>query len=273
MKNWTIKKQIILGLSILILINIVVGIFMSSGISKLKGFVENLSTNQLRGIYVMGQIQSEENESYDLMLHHIQAETKDETATYNRLLAESGERTDRLIAYYQQNVPTDDQGRPMLDRVLSDRAAFETAWQPVQELSLALKNKDAFALFKEKTEPAFEKLKAALRDEIDYNKQICERTAGESIALTDNTSTMLNTSIMMMLVSGIAIAYVIVRSLNRVLTSVADTLGEGANQIVAALGPACVGQPVAGQGRERAGRVAAGNELRARANRQHDQAQ
>ncbi len=89
MKNWTIKKQIILGLSVLILINIVVGIFMSSGISKLKSFVENLSTSQLRGIYVMGQIQSEENETYDLMLHFLQADTKDDTANYNRLLAES----------------------------------------------------------------------------------------------------------------------------------------------------------------------------------------
>ena len=236
MNNWTIKKQIILGLSVLILINIVVGIFMSSGISKLKSFVENLSTSQLRGIYVVGQVQSEENETYDLMLHHLQAETKDETAAYDQRLAESSEKIDRLIAYYQQSAPPDDQGKPMFDRVLADRAAFEAAWQPVQELSLAQKNKDAFALFKEKTEPAFEKLKTALRDEIDYNKQVCDTTAAESIALTENTSTVLNMSIVMMLMSGIAIAYVIVRSLNRVLTNVADTLGEGANQIVAASG-------------------------------------
>ncbi len=234
MKNWTIKKQIILGLSVLILINIVVGIFMSSGISKLKSFVENLSTNQLRGIYVVGQIQSEENETYDLMLHHLQADTKDEMAEYSQRLAESNEKIDRLIATYQQNGANDDQGKPMFDRVLADRAAFEAAWQPVQELSLAQKNKDAFALFKEKTEPAFEKLKTALRDEIDYNKQVCDTTAAESIALTENASTVLNMSIVMMLMSGVAIAYVIVRSLNRVLTNVADTLGEGANQIVAA---------------------------------------
>jgi methyl-accepting chemotaxis protein len=45
-----------------------------------------------------------------------------------------------------------------------------------------------------------------------------------------------NLSIIVMLSACIAIAYVIVRSLNRVLTSVADTLGEGANQIVAASG-------------------------------------
>jgi len=45
-----------------------------------------------------------------------------------------------------------------------------------------------------------------------------------------------NLSIIVMLSACIAIAYVIVRSLNRVLTSVADSLGEGANQIVAASG-------------------------------------
>ena len=42
MQSWTIKKQIILGLSILILINIVVGIFTSGGISKLKAFAERV---------------------------------------------------------------------------------------------------------------------------------------------------------------------------------------------------------------------------------------
>jgi methyl-accepting chemotaxis protein len=236
MNNWTIKKQIILGLSVLILINIVVGIFMSSGISKLKSFVENLSSSQLRGIYLMGQIESEENETYDLMLHYLQAETRDEAASYNQLLTGSSEKIDRLIATYEQDAPVDDQGKAMFQRVLADREAFEASWQPVQELSRDLKNKEAFALFQEKTEPAFEKLKTALRDEIDYNKQICDITAAESIALTDNTSTVLNTSIVMMLAACIAIAYVIVRSLNRVLTSVADTLGEGANQIVAASG-------------------------------------
>src|SRR5271155_1701123 len=101
MKYWTIKKQIILGLSILILINIVVGIFTSAGISKLKSFVENISANQLHGVYVMGQIQSEENEAYDLMLHHILAETKEETESYGARLTETDHKIDQLIVAYQ----------------------------------------------------------------------------------------------------------------------------------------------------------------------------
>jgi methyl-accepting chemotaxis protein len=234
MTNWTIKKQIILGLGVLILMNVVVGIFMASGISRLKALVENLSSNQVRGIYVMGQIQSQENEVYDLMLHHIQAETKDETESYGQRLVDSNAKIDQLIATYQQTAPIDDQGQAMFQRVLADRAAFMAAWQPVQELSLGLKTRDAFALFKAKTEPAFEKLMSTLGAEIDYNKQICDITAAESIALTDNTTTVLDMSIVMMLMACIAIAYVIVRSLNRVLAHVADTLGEGANQIVGA---------------------------------------
>ena len=105
MHHWTIKKQIILGLAILILINIVVGIFTSAGISKLKSFVQNISTSQLRGVYVLGQIQSKENEAYDLMLHHLLADTKDETENYNTRLTECSLDIDKLITSYEQASP------------------------------------------------------------------------------------------------------------------------------------------------------------------------
>jgi len=234
--NWTIKKQITLGLSILILINIVVGIFTSAGISKLKSFAENISGSQLRGVYVMGQIQSGENEAYDLMLQHILADTKDETNSYNTRLTESDARLDQLMIAYEQAPSIDDREREMFEKVIADRNAFHKAWAPVRELSLGLKNKEAFALFKEKVQPAFEKLKTDLQNEMDYNKRVAEVTAQESIAITNNTSSVVNLSIIVMLSACTAIAFVIVRSLNRVLTNVADTLGDGANQIVAATG-------------------------------------
>lgn len=234
--NWTIKKQITLGLSILILINIVVGIFTSAGISKLKSFAESISGSQLRGVYVMGQIQSAENEAYDLMLQHMLAETKDETDAYNARLAESDSRLDQLMIAYEQSSSLEDRDRDMFEKVIADRDAFRKAWEPVRELSLELKNKEAFDLFKEKAQPAFDKLKADLQQETDYNKRVAEVTAQESIAITNNTSSVVNLSIIVMLSACTAIAFVIVRSLNRVLTSVADTLGDGANQIVAATG-------------------------------------
>jgi len=236
MNSWTIKKQIIFGLSILILINIVVGIFTSVGILKLKSFVENISSSELRGVYLMGEIQASENEARDLMLHRLLAETKEEADVYDGRLAESETQIDKLAAAYEQGASLEDRDRMMFEKVLADRSAFQAAWVPVRELSLGLKNKEAFALFKKQTDPAFEKLKSAVREEIEYKKQIADVTAQESIELTNNTSTMVNLSIIVMLSACVAIAYVIVRSLNRVLTSVADTLGEGANQIVAASG-------------------------------------
>jgi methyl-accepting chemotaxis protein len=49
MKSWTIKKQISLGLFILILINIVTSIFTAGGINHLKTLIESVSSNQMRG--------------------------------------------------------------------------------------------------------------------------------------------------------------------------------------------------------------------------------
>ena len=236
MYYWTIRKQIIFGLSILIMINVAVGIFTSMGISKLKTFVENISTSQLRGVYVMSQIQSNENEAYDLMLHHILAATKPETDAYDGRLKDLNAQTDQLIAQYQQGPALLDGEKAIFEKVLATQAAFMAAWNPVRELSSNMKNKEAYASFQQKADPAFKNLKAALQDEIDYNRKIADITAEESIVVTDNTSTVVNMSIIVMLSACIAIAYVIVRSLNRILTNVADSLGEGANQIVSASG-------------------------------------
>ena len=234
MQSWTIKKQIILGLSILILINIVVDIFTSSGISKLKNFAEHISANQLRGVYLLGRIQSAENDSYNLMLQHILADTKDETDLYNTRLDKTDAQIDSLVAEYQQAAEMSDHEKAQFDQILADRDVLRNDWAPVRELSLEMKDKDAFTLFKSQTEQAFEKLKSDLQQEIDDNKAIADVTAAQSVAITDNTSHLVNLSILVMLSACTAIAFVIVRSLNRVLTQVADTLGEGAHHIVGA---------------------------------------
>jgi methyl-accepting chemotaxis protein len=234
MHSWTIKKQIILGLSILILINIVVGIFTSAGISKLKAFAEHISANQLQGVYVLGEIQSGESNAYNLMLEHILAPTKEETDLYNTRLDEVDANIDRFITEYQQSAAASDRAKPALDQILADRDAARSAWVPVRALSLQLKNQDAFALFKSQTVPAFDKLKADLQRAINDNKQYADTTAAESVSVTDNTLHLVNLSILVMLSACVAIAFVIVRSLNRVLTNVADSLGEGAHHIVGA---------------------------------------
>ena len=233
MQSWTIKKLISLGLFILILINLVVGFFTCSGISKLKAFAEDISGSQLRGVYLLGQIQSNENDAYGLMLQHLLAPSKDETDLYNSSLGEADARIDQLVTEYQQSAETSDQ-KAAFDQILADRDAVRSAWAPVRELSLEQKNQDAFTLFKSQAAPAFEKLKSDLQHAIEYNKQLADANAAESVAVTQNTSTLVNASIIVTLAACIAIAFVIVRSLNRVLTNVADTLGEGAHHIVGA---------------------------------------
>jgi methyl-accepting chemotaxis protein len=234
MQSWTIKKLISLGLFILILINLVVGYFTAAGISKLKDFAEHISASQLRGVYLLGEIQSNENDAYNLMLQHLLAPAKDEADLYTSRLGVADARIDQLVTEYQQSAEISDHDKAALDQILADRDAVRGAWAPVRELSADLKNQDAFTLFKSQVAPAFDKLKADLQGAINYNKQLGDAEAAESVAITDNTSHLVNASIIVTLSACIAIAFIIVRSLNRVLTSVADTLGEGAHHIVGA---------------------------------------
>jgi len=234
MRSWTIKKQIILGLSILILIDIVVGIFTSAGVSKLKAFAEHISANQLKGVYLLGEIQSGENSAYNLMLEHLLASTREEADLYNSRLGDVDAQINQLVTDYQQTAETSEHDKTALDQILADRDAVRSAWGTVRALSVQLKTQDAFTLFKSQTVPAFDKLKSDLQRSIDDNKQIADATAAESVAVTENTLHLVNLSIVVMLSACIAVAFVIVRSLNRVLTNVADTLGEGAHHIVSA---------------------------------------
>src|ERR1700761_247977 len=139
MQSWTIKKLISLGLFILILINLVVGFFTCSGISKLKTFAEDISGTQLRGVYVLGQIQSNENDAYSLMLQHLLAPSRDETDLYNSRLSAADARIDQLVTEFQQSAEMSGENKAGFDQILADRDAVRIAWAPVRELSLALK--------------------------------------------------------------------------------------------------------------------------------------
>src|ERR1700677_4206395 len=199
MNYWTIKKQIALGLSILILINVVVGIFTSSAISKVKFFVENISSSQLQGIHLLSQVQSEENKAYDLMLQALLANSKDEVAASSDSIGGVDAGIDQLLADYADGPTAGDRAKAMTRQIVADRIALQQAWAPVRDLSANLQGKDAYVLFKKQTAPAFEKLKSDLQAEIDTNKNLADTTARESIALTDSTSNVVNFSIIMTL--------------------------------------------------------------------------
>jgi methyl-accepting chemotaxis protein len=235
MKNWTIKTRVILGIAILLTINLIVGVFTAFSLYTIKGDVDDLSVNQLPTVYLLGEIKAQESIIGGLKMEHIAASDVASTTAIDNELATAKDKVDQLIEDYKKT-DLDDTDKANLAKFTADIEAGREAWLPIRQLSLNVKDVDALALYNKTAKPIFERLKQDLQAEIDYNKSQADETGGSALKTADAATVGVSAAVGVMLLVGTAIGYIIVRSLNRALTQVADTLGEGANQIVGASG-------------------------------------
>lgn len=236
MKNWTIKKRIILGFSLLVAINVVLGIFASIGVSKLQTHTDTLATDQIPTVFTLSQVKQATVAIQSLLYRHMLADTVADKQAIETQIGEVKIQDDKWLEEVKNAGTLDETEKAMFAKIIASRDAYRAAWPAVKELSYTLKEKEALALYHQTSEPLLIKFQDAVQDMIDYNKNGATQISQESEYLAKTMTIAINISIGIMLLTGIGIGYLIVHSLNRALSQVAETLGEGANQIVSASG-------------------------------------
>ncbi len=234
MKNWTIKKRVILGLSLLVLINVIVGVLTSLSINKLKFYADDIHDNQFPSVETLSQLLQQTTGVNVLLLKHIMSSTPADVQANESQITAARESIDKELGDYKLIADADPVEKPFYDKTIEARDTYRAAWAPVRQLSSELKDAAAYDLFQKQVEPALLKYHEALQAEIDYNKNSANTESTASANLANASAAGVNVSVIITLLAGGIIGYLIVRSLNGVLTQVAETLGEGASQIVSA---------------------------------------
>ena len=236
MKNWTIKDRIILGFTLVILINVALGIFTCSTLSKLRLNANDIAENQVPGILGMANMRFTASNLSRKVLFETTSTTAQEAQASDTATDEAEKALDKVISDYKDNGLVSPKETELYTAVLATRDTYYEAVKAIRTLSLNLQTKEAQEMIREKSSPLYLKFLAAVQAEMDFNKTDLKTAAKESNDLASFTFTATIAGLLLAVALGIASAVAIIRTTNRALTRISDILGESSAQVASASG-------------------------------------
>ena len=234
MQDWTIKKRILFGFIMVIGINMLVGAFACFSIYQMRAQADDIAGNWMPSVYDLGILDGEVKRTQVLILEHILADTKEETATLDTQLTGQHDVVAKQLKDYEATV--DPSEKSLFEATGGAWDDYWKAIQPIRALSLNLQTKDATTAMNRDLKPLYDRLRDTVRKEIEYNKHEADRVTSSSVATANRASVGVITGLVAALVLALMAATAIIRSTSKVLSSVAGTLDTGSNEIAAAAG-------------------------------------
>ncbi|HUO09206.1 MAG TPA: methyl-accepting chemotaxis protein [Phycisphaerae bacterium] len=229
----TIGKRITLGFSAVLTITIALGVFACVEISQIHREMDVITGDAMPGILACGALASDIQDSQSLLGEHILAPTKEVVATVEAKLSASLKETDDDMVAYEKEI-NQDEDRKNFEHLKELRATLAQARDKVLPLSREQKDKEATELYFQEVVPANEATESLLHNMIDWNNKYGDAHAALGVAAAQRALTGTIIGLISALVISAALSFFIVRSLVRILSQIAGTLGAGSEQLASA---------------------------------------
>lgn len=229
----TVGRRVTIGFTAATLITVSLGLFAWNRITAMEGQSEMIVRDNLPGAIYAGEIASMANLNYARTLELAAADNEAKRTAIDALIDKNSATIDEAVKQYEASITTE-KNRRLYETLLTARQEAGKVRLEVVELVKAGKAAEAQQAAEEKLAPAFEKYKQAATALIDYNREN-GTAAGQELMAIGAASQML---ILIGMGAAVSIAgvlgFLIVRSTNRALHRMADTLSEGSTQVASA---------------------------------------
>lgn len=235
MKILTVGKKISLACGVLVSLTIILGAVSIVNDLKVGGAVNQLMTDSLPGLVSTGHLDSLMKEQRALATRHMLMETPEAKSQTEALIAEAAGAFSLQMNVYEKTVTTP-RARELFGRLRPLYEQFRQSSAKIQLLSRDAKQKEALALWLAEGVPAAQATSKALADLVDLNEANGMASGASANAASESAQFWIPALLGFSVVAGCLLAFLIVRSINRVLTQVVSELGEGAQQVARAAG-------------------------------------
>jgi methyl-accepting chemotaxis protein len=229
----TIGKRIILGFSVAVLITAALGAFAYSRVNVIGQDTHIVAKDCLPSSIYAGRAEMLVRRGQMLVLRHV---TVDDEAQMRTIAAESNtveKELDDVLKKYEDGV-TEDQDKKLVAELKTRRAVAADAREKVLALSTAHKTKEALAMVTDVLSPAYTAYAQAAGALVKYNEDRGTQVGADAVATVSAAKTGVFVAVGIAIFCGIAIGFFIIRSINRALTRLAGTLGDGSEQVASA---------------------------------------
>jgi methyl-accepting chemotaxis protein len=235
MKNWTIKKRIIAGVTILVLLSTIMGILAWNSMRTIGTHADEVANKNVPGLALGGGIMQNLAMAHLVLVRHVLTTNVDEKRADEATLKEIGETITKLAGNLEA-VCTSQEEKTALEKTKQARQNYLVTRESILQLSNAGKSEEAKSLLLTSGRAAY-----SAYDTLSTELNTLETkgaTDGAEIVLHNARASqiMLITVVVGELIISVLLGMFVVIGLNRALRKVSESLDEGAEQVTAASG-------------------------------------
>ena len=233
MNNWTIGRRIITGFAIILFIFATLGGLNLWEISTLNDRIADIADNSLPSIFVLNEIN---DLGYNNFVNVLQMHTAspEEWVEFEKKIALRKKRIDELFNNYETSLVADPTDRRLF---MEAKQAYDVlAKDRSHWLDLLHENKteESESYFKSTFVPSFEKALAAIRAGVEYNNQLGEAAGKVGKEAVRSIRILIGSFLALALVLSTLLSWIVTRSTNGILRSIASNLDRGSLQTASA---------------------------------------
>lgn len=233
MKNWTIKRRIVVGFVVILTLFAIAAISSITLLRQVKANQGDVINKALPGVTSSSEIKYIACEIELAVARHLIAKTPEEKKAIEAIVDSQAAEVRKLTDAYEKTIVRQED-RDQYNRVMAARDGYVKARNDVMELSREGKDAECTAQLKSTLRPAYAAYIKELDAMTDENSKFASAASGASdkaINLANTLTTLLG---LITILIGIAFGFVIVRGINNVLGTVSSSLDEGSNQVASA---------------------------------------
>ncbi len=233
MSTWTIRTRIITGFATLLVLFTAVAITSVILLRNIRISTMDVGDDALPGITAAAKVQKNTAEIQMAVLRHIMADTAEAMKAEDQRIEELSGANARLLTDYEKTITRADD-RAKFAQMGVAREHYVKAREPVLQLSRAQKSKEAQEANRTALRPVFDAFNKDCGDLFESNEAFAQKAGHESERVVTQANVVVIAASIFSVLVGVAFAAIITIGLGRVLSRLAASLDQGADQVASA---------------------------------------
>jgi methyl-accepting chemotaxis protein len=236
MKSMTFGRRITLTCAVLVLFTVALSVASLESIANLSANIYRLQGDSIPGQYSsarMGSFAKDvRSHTKDVLLDLTTNSGKNASQLESHLAEAQAKFLGEMTAYEKTITQAED--RQLFDPIGPSYSRFTDSWTRVSAAVRAGKLEEATNLFRSETMPAFEQMQKLVDIEVEWNQTAAAKVAADAAAAAATAKWWNWIVSIVAVLCGSALAFLVVRSINRELLTTVNELFEGAEQVASA---------------------------------------
>jgi methyl-accepting chemotaxis protein/methyl-accepting chemotaxis protein-1 (serine sensor receptor) len=226
------KKQTLTAGSLLLALAIVGGVSIYN-LASLNQTTQVIVTDPMPGMATIAAVQSSILTMRGDIWKHVAAQDASKKTQLEAKIDDAKGKINGNLQSYEKTISLAED-RALFDKIKDSWQRYSAVYPTMVELSRTGKITEALAYEASQVDPVSTSLRAAVKEEFDFNQKRGDAMAAESQQSYHRTVWLLWCTLGLSMLAGAGFSFVVIRSTNRVLMQVTDELNEGAQQTASA---------------------------------------